>query len=533
MVHTTEKTSSTTPSSASSQQAAEPSLQRAKGQQHLDPAAVQGSAQIGTDVPPGTTESITRSEAGSLHPGGDASRAGGKQAETEAAAADASSAHPKTSANPDEEIKAGTLKACATLQPGIALIQRFGEDAALGPRTRERVTQSFQKAIDGIDQKGDLSLADQTQRRLLEIGVALYSVTANLLDPEVSGSYERKEKCILDSTSALAAPVKEWETNTHLTPPVINGLLGAVLEFYPMVGEVVSAWMQKSGKDIDGLAASKKGSGAQAGNVFTAGDSKYRALADETKSLMKLTHLFLHFSTSVGEFYPRLMSPSTQTNINAMEVLTRQTEKLLHLKGVPAANTLVKDSFAVLTEGAKLFSKEPNARPLYRSLQRTMEFWGVLGKWIDQKLASAKSQASRLHPDMIALFNGYGNELAIELQQLASEMESQKFPGVEDSARLNMVTALRHASESLDILSSALEVTKKIDTHVAPAPNQTLTQQLKTAYDKQPDAEIAAHLGEVLWVAGQKDEARKVWEQGRKKDAKNKTLLETIDRLSS
>jgi len=58
-------------------------------------------------------------------------------------------------------------------------------------------------------------------------------------------------------------------------------------------------------------------------------------------------------------------------------------------------------------------------------------------------------------------------------------------------------------------------------------------EQLKTAYDKQPDAEIAAHLGEVLWMSGQKDEARKIWDQGRKKDAKNKTLLETIKRLSS
>jgi tetratricopeptide (TPR) repeat protein len=57
--------------------------------------------------------------------------------------------------------------------------------------------------------------------------------------------------------------------------------------------------------------------------------------------------------------------------------------------------------------------------------------------------------------------------------------------------------------------------------------------QLRTAFEKQPDAEIAAHLGEVLWAAGQKDEARKVWEQGRKKDAKNKVLLETIQRLSS
>jgi tetratricopeptide (TPR) repeat protein len=58
-------------------------------------------------------------------------------------------------------------------------------------------------------------------------------------------------------------------------------------------------------------------------------------------------------------------------------------------------------------------------------------------------------------------------------------------------------------------------------------------KQLRTAFAKQPDAEIAAHLGEVLWVSGKKDEAKKVWEEGRKKDAKNKVLLETIKRLGS
>lgn len=57
--------------------------------------------------------------------------------------------------------------------------------------------------------------------------------------------------------------------------------------------------------------------------------------------------------------------------------------------------------------------------------------------------------------------------------------------------------------------------------------------ELRNAYLKQPDAEIAAHLGEVLWVSGQKDEARRIWEQGRKKDGKNKVLLETIQRLTS
>ena len=62
---------------------------------------------------------------------------------------------------------------------------------------------------------------------------------------------------------------------------------------------------------------------------------------------------------------------------------------------------------------------------------------------------------------------------------------------------------------------------------------EAATQQLRAAYAKQPDPEIAAHLGEVLWVSGRKDEARQVWEQGRKKDGENKVLLETIKRLAS
>jgi len=58
-------------------------------------------------------------------------------------------------------------------------------------------------------------------------------------------------------------------------------------------------------------------------------------------------------------------------------------------------------------------------------------------------------------------------------------------------------------------------------------------EQLRRAYTKQRDPEIAAHLGEVLWVSGRKDEARQVWDEGRKKDAGNKVLLETIKRLAS
>ena len=54
---------------------------------------------------------------------------------------------------------------------------------------------------------------------------------------------------------------------------------------------------------------------------------------------------------------------------------------------------------------------------------------------------------------------------------------------------------------------------------------------LRDAYRGQPDAEIAAHLGEVLWVSGKKDEARTVWREGRGRDAGNEVLRETLARL--
>lgn len=57
-------------------------------------------------------------------------------------------------------------------------------------------------------------------------------------------------------------------------------------------------------------------------------------------------------------------------------------------------------------------------------------------------------------------------------------------------------------------------------------------ENLRRAYAKQPDPDIAAHLGEVLWASGERDEARRVWDEGRKKDARNKALIETIRRLT-
>jgi len=54
---------------------------------------------------------------------------------------------------------------------------------------------------------------------------------------------------------------------------------------------------------------------------------------------------------------------------------------------------------------------------------------------------------------------------------------------------------------------------------------------LRRAYAARPDTEIAAHLGEVLWVSGARDDARRIWREGRERDTSNEVLRETLTRL--
>jgi tetratricopeptide (TPR) repeat protein len=56
-------------------------------------------------------------------------------------------------------------------------------------------------------------------------------------------------------------------------------------------------------------------------------------------------------------------------------------------------------------------------------------------------------------------------------------------------------------------------------------------QTLRKAYELRPDPEIAAHLGEVLWVQGQRDDAKAVWREAAGKAPENNTLKDTLARL--
>jgi Flp pilus assembly protein TadD len=54
---------------------------------------------------------------------------------------------------------------------------------------------------------------------------------------------------------------------------------------------------------------------------------------------------------------------------------------------------------------------------------------------------------------------------------------------------------------------------------------------LERAYLLRPEAEIGAHLGEVLWALGEHDAARRIWRQVRAEEPDNETLASTLARL--
>ncbi len=55
---------------------------------------------------------------------------------------------------------------------------------------------------------------------------------------------------------------------------------------------------------------------------------------------------------------------------------------------------------------------------------------------------------------------------------------------------------------------------------------------LRMAYTQFPDAEIAAHLGEVLWVKGEREAARSLWAEALQKSPDSQILQDTMDRLT-
>ncbi|MEK9534615.1 MAG: tetratricopeptide repeat protein, partial [Halieaceae bacterium] len=56
---------------------------------------------------------------------------------------------------------------------------------------------------------------------------------------------------------------------------------------------------------------------------------------------------------------------------------------------------------------------------------------------------------------------------------------------------------------------------------------------LRQAHRAFPDPEVAAHLGEVLWIQGKEIEAQDIWQDGLSKAPDHRIILEAVERLGA
>lgn len=164
-----------------------------------------------------------------------------------------------------------------------------------------------------------------------------------------------------------------------------------------------------------------------------------------------------------------------------------------------------KEAIAVYTRGLEQLADEP--RLLYARAMLYIELDDIAAGERDLRAVLAKN------PDSADALNALGYTLADRTDRY-----------VEANALIEK--AIRLKPDEPAIIDSHGWVQYRLG-HLDEA-----VKLLRKAYEKQPDSEVAAHLGEVLWVRGDRDEARRIWAEGRKKDPENKVLAETIKRLA-
>ncbi|CAM5179474.1 Tetratricopeptide (TPR) repeat protein OS=Castellaniella defragrans OX=75697 GN=HNR28_001822 PE=4 SV=1 [Castellaniella defragrans] len=108
-----------------------------------------------------------------------------------------------------------------------------------------------------------------------------------------------------------------------------------------------------------------------------------------------------------------------------------------------------------------------------------------------------------------------------------------------NSLGYTLVEQNRRLSEARDLLERALDlepdnpyVLDSVGWYLFRTKDyQGALEYLRRSYDQLNEADVAAHLGEALWMLKRHTEARDVWSRGLKSDPKNETLLSTLKRL--
>ncbi len=163
-----------------------------------------------------------------------------------------------------------------------------------------------------------------------------------------------------------------------------------------------------------------------------------------------------------------------------------------------------KDAFALLGDALEKSPEQPELLYDYALTAEKLERFDLL--------ESNLKKLIEVRPDHAHAYNALGYSLAERNLRLAE-------------ARKLVEKAIELAPEDYYIVDSLGWVQYREGDLKAAA------STLRRAYDGRPDAEIGAHLGEVLWKLGRRDEASRIWQESLKTAPDNETLLKTIKRF--
>jgi len=194
----------------------------------------------------------------------------------------------------------------------------------------------------------------------------------------------------------------------------------------------------------------------------------------------------------------------------ALLAFTRGENDAQNVRLIQAQAELLRDNkelaaaYQVLTDGLKRFPDSANLLYDRAMVAERLDKLDVLEADLRRVIV--------LRPDDAQAYNALGYTLADRTKRLA-----------ESIALLDKALAL--APDDPFVLDSVGWAQYR-------AGNLARAQEyLERAYRLRPDPEIAAHLGEVLWVRGQHAEAGKLWQTSLQNHPQNEVLLETLNRL--
>jgi tetratricopeptide (TPR) repeat protein len=190
-------------------------------------------------------------------------------------------------------------------------------------------------------------------------------------------------------------------------------------------------------------------------------------------------------------------------NVNAANTEQRAQLIIAEAQLLREANQ-PKEAFVIVERGLGDLPDQPDLLYDYAMLAEKLERVDLL--------ESSLRKLIKLRPDHAHAYNALGYSLADRNVRL-------------DEAKELIETALKLSPDDSFIIDSMGWVLYR------QGRTEEALKELQRAYAGRQDPEIAAHLGEVLWVLGRRSEAQKVWDAALAKAPSNDVLTKTVQRL--